>query len=134
MNYSKITLTSLTILSFYACAPKQSSSPYYPPPVVEEQAFEVRSTPAGARVQLSTGQSCTTPCTLKISNDEKFSLTISREGYKSATVQVSNNLQALREFNRRKGVKEEDLRALRVKDLRLTPNPVQVTLEPTVLF
>lgn len=55
-------------------------------------AFVVESTPAGAEVQLSTGQWCkATPCTFaKIKRDSEFGVTVTKAGYKTYTGAVTH--------------------------------------------
>ena len=125
---------SLSLLSISACsgAGQRSKSREIPQRDTEMQGGDVellalRSSPAGASAKLSTGESCTTPCSVKKKKGSVFSVTFSKEGYASRTVPVSNNLEALRKFNRAKGRSVEDLT---VTNLKLTPNPVSVNLEP----
>ena len=48
----------------------------------------LNSTPSGTTAKLSMGQSCTTPCNLKISRSESFTVTFSRTGCDDQTVSV----------------------------------------------
>lgn len=52
----------------------------------EDVAFE--SQPQGALAMTSLGQSCTTPCILKINRSDAFVTTFKLDGYKDATVVV----------------------------------------------
>ena len=90
----------------------------------------LESTPAGAKARLSTGESCVTPCRIRKNSRAQFSVTFQKEGYVSKTIPVSNNLEALRQYNLKRGKKAQDVARLRVEDARLVPNPVRVTLEP----
>ena len=60
-----------------------------------KQGFSVNSEPSGAHVEFSSGQSCTTPCTLKVPRKDDFTLTINKDGYKevktNAVGQVSGS-------------------------------------------
>lgn len=98
-----------------------------PENVGEVQALELTSTPAGATARLSSGESCTTPCTIRKANNEPFSVTFEKEGYRAASVKVSNNLEALRRYNKKRGMNVD---LIQVQKLRLVPNPVTVRLEP----
>lgn len=53
---------------------------------VEEVQF--LSTPFGAKVQASTGQSCVTPCSMRFSRKDSFTATFSKAGFEPQTVQV----------------------------------------------
>lgn len=52
------------------------------------EAWTVNSDPTGADVKLSTGQECTTPCTLKLKRKDSFTVTVHKQGYKKVTTQV----------------------------------------------
>lgn len=56
------------------------------------QAFSVETHPSGAHVALSTGEVCdATPCTFAhIRREAEFSVTISKEGYRTTTHQVTH--------------------------------------------
>lgn len=56
-----------------------------------EQDFTVNAIPRDSRVELSTGEVCeATPCTLRRSRNEAFTVQISREGYVTETHQIRN--------------------------------------------
>lgn len=53
--------------------------------------FTVETTPAGAQVQLSTGQTCAaTPCTFHLPRKYPFVATVSKDGYEPQQVQIRN--------------------------------------------
>ncbi len=81
-------------------------------------------------MKLSTGERCTTPCSIVKSAKEPFSVTVEMEHYITQTVQVTNNLKALQKYNRTRGASEQALQELEVQSLKLVPNPVSVSLEP----
>ncbi|MEM0908595.1 MAG: translation initiation factor 2 [Pseudomonadota bacterium] len=56
----------------------------------DDVAFQ--STPDGASVLLSTGQSCVTPCSLKVARKTAFKATFDKEGFKPASVNVKTRL------------------------------------------
>lgn len=129
MKRTIVLLGTLFLLSGCPAKPKQAPPPPPPaPPAVDN--LVIRSNPGGASVKLSTGETCTTPCELSRQVGQPFNITLSKGGYKSQTVNVKNNLIALIEFNRKKGVREAELQQLKVDRLRYTPNPVDVSLEP----
>lgn len=133
-SYFTSVVVLLMLISLSGCpkpkTPVANNLDYPPVPEASVIDLSINSNPRGATAVLSTGESCITPCVVKKRNDESFSVTVRKEGYSSATVQVSNNLARLREFNR-KMAKRVDLNAIRVNALRLDPNPVVVNLEPS---
>ena len=59
------------------------------------EAWVVESEPAGAQVRLSSGQTCTTPCTLELKRKNSFGVEIEKEGYDRVSTQVvSSNSRA----------------------------------------
>ncbi|WP_298815406.1 translation initiation factor 2 [uncultured Roseibium sp.] len=53
----------------------------------------VYASPEGAQVATSVGLTCTTsPCSLKVSRKQEFSVTVSKEGYKTQTVHVGTKV------------------------------------------
>jgi hypothetical protein len=62
-----------------------------------EAALQVRTTPAGASVRTSNGQSCEpTPCAIHTPAKAEFTATVSKPGYQSADVKVSHGLFGLK--------------------------------------
>lgn len=57
-----------------------------------EQKYAIQSTPSEAQVELSTGQTCTTPCKLKLKRKHGFTATFTKPGYQTATAQVKSKL------------------------------------------
>jgi len=56
------------------------------------QTFNIDSTPTGAKVDLSNGETCVTPCTLKLKRRPGFNATFSKEGYEAKTVKVDSEV------------------------------------------
>lgn len=54
------------------------------------QDFQMESMPAGALAELSTGQSCTTPCEVSLKRRNDLSVTFTLAGYKTETVLVQS--------------------------------------------
>src|SRR5574338_229795 len=52
------------------------------------QNFVVESEPSQANVKLSTGQTCVTPCTLRMKRKSEFAVTVSKEGYQTQDARV----------------------------------------------
>jgi hypothetical protein len=97
--------------------------------------FTIDSSPPAAQVRTSTGFTCeATPCTFKMPRKENFVLTVSKAGYKTATLPIDSKLagngaagflgNALIGGVIGAGV---DIASGAMDDL--TPNPAHVTLE-----
>lgn len=72
------------VLSLPACATVTRGS---------NTAWEVTSTPSGARVETSNGHMCAaTPCSIKMPRRSEFVATLSLPGYQPATVTVTNKV------------------------------------------
>jgi hypothetical protein len=100
------------------------------------QTFKIDSTPTAAKVELSNGESCTTPCTLKLKRRPGFTATFTKEGYESQTVKVDSELHgggvAAGAGNLLLGGVVGGLVDGSNGSLNsLSPNPLQVTLAPT---
>jgi len=54
------------------------------------QKFAIESTPPQAEVALSTGQSCVTPCRLKLKRKHGFTATFTKAGYETYRVEVKS--------------------------------------------
>jgi len=99
------------------------------------QDFVVESTPSEAEAKLSTGQTCTTPCTLRMKRKSKFVVTVSKEGYQTQEVHVHGKVKegggagfvgnAI--FG---GLIGAGVDAASGAALSLSPNPVKVELVP----
>lgn len=53
-----------------------------------EQQLSIDSQPLGAKATLSNGQSCITPCSMKLKRDQSVLITYSKPGCKSAQLSV----------------------------------------------
>lgn len=99
-------------------------------------AWMVDSDPSGARVETTNGHMCTaTPCAIKMSRKSEFTATISKPGYKPATVQVTHKTANAGAAGVAGNVLVGGLIGIGVDmatgaSQDLTPNPVKVTLEP----
>ena len=56
------------------------------------EAWTVESEPIGAEVTLSSGESCTTPCTLTKKRKDAFMVTIEKEGYETVRTQIQSQV------------------------------------------
>ncbi len=99
-------------------------------------AWMVDSDPSGARVETTNGHMCaSTPCAIKMSRKSEFTATISKPGYKPATVQVTHKTANAGAAGVAGNVLVGGLIGIGVDmatgaSQDLTPNPVKVTLEP----
>lgn len=99
-------------------------------------AWVVDSDPSGARVETSNGHMCVaTPCAIKMSRKSEFTATISKPGYKPATVQVTHKTANAGAAGVAGNVLVGGVIGIGVDMISgasqdLTPNPVKVTLEP----
>ena len=57
-----------------------------------KQKFTIESTPPAAKATTSLGVECTTPCTFKTSRKERFTVTVSKDGYETQTVPVGRHM------------------------------------------
>jgi len=57
-----------------------------------KQEISVNTTPVGAMVQFSNGQSCISPCKITASRKDSLSITITKEGYQPHTTTLIPSL------------------------------------------
>ena len=99
-------------------------------------AWEVQTTPSGAQVKTSHGHMCeSTPCAIKMPRKSQFTATITKPGYKTATVSVTNKVStgggtAMAGNLLAGGIIGAGVDATSGAMLDLTPNPAVVVLEP----
>lgn len=99
-------------------------------------AWEVTSTPSGARVATSNGYQCAaTPCAIKMPRRSEFVATLSRPGYEDATVTVTNKVAtgggvAMAGNVLVGGLIGAGIDASSGAMLDLTPNPAHVDMTP----
>jgi hypothetical protein len=99
-----------------------------------KQDFAVQSEPAGAAFKTDHGFSCETPCTMKLPRKTEFEATISKPGYKTATVRVTNGMSSAGTAGMVGnvligGILGVGIDAASGATLDLNPNPLVVTLE-----
>ena len=101
-----------------------------------EDAWVINSEPAGAKVETTNGHQCqATPCAIKMKRKSEFTATVTKSGYKPATVQVTHKTAGAGAAGVAGNVLVGGVIGLGV-DLYsgasqdLVPNPVTVTLEP----
>lgn len=98
------------------------------------QAWTVQTEPSGANVQLSTGQQCTTPCTLKLKRKHPFTVTIEKVGYVDVVTEVVSQVAGGGAAGMAGNVIVGGLIGIGVDAAsgatkELKPNPLSVTLE-----
>lgn len=99
-------------------------------------AWVVNSEPSGAKVETSNGHQCpATPCAIKMSRKSKFTATITKAGYKPASVTVTHKTANAGAAGVAGNVLLGGVIGLGVDvatgaSQDLVPNPVTVKLEP----
>ena len=95
----------------------------------------VNSTPSGAQVKISNGQSCTgTPCTFKLPRKSELNVLVSKENCKPQQIRVTNRVSgsggaAMAGNVLVGGIIGAGVDASTGAMLELVPNPVEVGLE-----
>ena len=98
-------------------------------------AWQVTSEPSGAKVETSLGHECpATPCSIKMKRKSEFTATLTKPGYKPATVTVTNKVSGAGGAGMAGNVLVGGLIGAGVDVatgamLDLTPNPAHVTLD-----
>lgn len=96
---------------------------------------QIVSEPAEADARLSTGQSCTTPCTVTVPRSQEFTVVVSKPGFLPQQVEVKTQVAGggaagLAGNILLGGVVGLAADAASGASLDHVPNPVRVTLEP----
>jgi hypothetical protein len=99
------------------------------------QDFMVESTPSQADVKLSTGQTCVTPCTLRIKRKSQFTVTISKDGYETQEAKVHGVVKGGGAAGMAGnvifgGIIGAGVDASNGSSMNLKPNPLKVALVP----
>jgi hypothetical protein len=82
-SYLRIGCAALVALNISACATVTRGT---------KQAYVIESTPAGADVELSTGQKCKTPCALKLKRKHGFTVHMNKAGYEPIEAKVESGV------------------------------------------
>lgn len=114
------------VISLSACATITRGS---------SQKFAIVTTPTAADVKLSTGQTCVSPCDLKLKRKHGFTVTASKTGYKEATAVVDARVRGGGIAGGAGNIIAGGLIGIAVDASSgamndLTPNPLQLTLQP----
>jgi hypothetical protein len=125
-TYLRLGAAILAVSSLSACATITRGT---------KQKFEITSVPPEADATLSTGQSCKTPCHLKLKRKTEFTVHITKDGYQPVDVAVIPKMHggggaALAGNLVAGGIIGGILDGTNGSLLDLTPNPVAVTLVP----
>jgi hypothetical protein len=99
------------------------------------QNFVVESSPSEANVKLSTGQTCVTPCTLRMKRKSEFVVTIAKDGYQTQEAHIHGVMKggggaAMAGNVIFGGLIGAGVDASNGSLMNLKPNPLQVTLVP----
>jgi hypothetical protein len=79
----RATLVCAAILTIQGCATVTRGT---------TEAWTVESDPIGAEVTLSSGETCTTPCTLTKKRKDPFMVTVEKEGFESVQTQIQSQV------------------------------------------
>lgn len=58
------------------------------------QNYTIETDPQGANITLSTGQTCVSPCTLRLKRKTEFTVTATMDGYEPAEASVESRVRA----------------------------------------
>lgn len=100
------------------------------------EAWSINTAPSGASVLLSSGQSrAATPCTFALPRNSTFSVTVTKEGYKTWTGQVTHQMSGGGGAGMAGNIILGGLIGAAVDAssgamMELVPNPLSVSLEP----
>jgi hypothetical protein len=100
-----------------------------------KQKFVIESTPSQADVALSTGQTCVTPCKLKLKRKNGFVATFSKAGYEKTTAEVKSKFSGGGAAAGAGNILAGGIIGAMVDGTNgsmnnLTPSPLKVTLAP----
>jgi hypothetical protein len=127
MSFVRVAAMVSAVSSLAACATVTRGS---------SDAWVVNTTPSGAKVETSNGHQCpATPCAIKMKRKSEFTATVTKTGYKTATVSVSHKTANAGAAGVAGNVLLGGVIGLGVDiatgaSQDLTPNPVAITLEP----
>jgi hypothetical protein len=99
------------------------------------QNFAIESTPSQADAKLSTGQTCVTPCTIRMKRKSEFVVTVSKDGYQTQEAKVHGVVKGGGAAGMAGnvifgGLIGAGVDASNGSMMNLTPNPLKVTLAP----
>ena len=99
------------------------------------QKYNIETTPSEAEVKLSTGQTCTSPCNLKLKRKHGFTVTAKKSGYEEATAVVDSRVRGGGVAGAAGNIIAGGLIGVAVDASSgamndLTPNPLRIELKP----
>ena len=99
------------------------------------QKFNIVTTPTAANVKLSTGQTCVSPCDLKLKRKTGFVVTANKQGYKEASAVIDSRIRGGGIAGGAGNIIAGGIIGIAVDASSgamndLTPNPLQLTLLP----
>ncbi len=102
------------------------------------QKFDIDTTPTAANVELSTGQTCVSPCKLKLKRKHGFIVTAKKEGYEPAKAVIDSRVRGGGVAGGVGNVVAGGLIGIAVDASSgamndLTPNPLHLTLNPVAV-
>ena len=100
-----------------------------------KETYVIETNPVGAQVALSTGQTCVSPCKLKLKRKDEFTAKITKEGYEPVEASVESKIQGGVAIGVAGNIIAGGLIGAVVDGnngsmLDLTPNPLKVKLIP----
>lgn len=100
-----------------------------------KQSFVINSEPAGAVATLSTGETCETPCSLKLKRKHGFTVRVARDGYEpvDATVTSESRAGAIAGNILLGGIIGAGVDASNGSLRSLIPNPLMVKMVPVAV-
>lgn len=124
---ARLVAVSCAAMSLAACATVTRGT---------KDAWAITSDPSGAKVETSNGHQCpATPCAIQMPRRSEFTATITKPGFKPATVSVTHKTSGAGAAGVAGNVLVGGVIGLGVDAISgasqdLTPNPAHVTLEP----
>ena len=99
------------------------------------QKFNIDTTPTAADVELSTGQTCVSPCQLKLKRKNSFVVTAKKQGYEPAKAVVDSRVRGGGVAGGAGNIIAGGIVGIAVDASSgamndLTPNPLHLTLKP----
>jgi len=99
------------------------------------QKYSIETSPTQAEVKLSTGQTCVSPCNLKLKRKAGFTVKASKQGYSEATAIVDSHIRGGGIAGGAGNILAGGLIGIAVDASSgamndLTPNPLLLTLQP----
>ncbi|WP_298610051.1 PEGA domain-containing protein [uncultured Thiothrix sp.] len=126
MSLKLLMTTTAILLSLTGCATVTRGS---------TEALVIESEPSGAQVQLSNGMKGTTPTSFKVKRKNDLTVTVSKPGYETASINVTSQMAGSGGAAMAGNVLVGGIIGMAVDassgaTKELKPNPVKITLNP----